>query len=88
MQRRGETSASKIVHFFSLFSTVLSRFVPGRGVRMGDRQWTFPPELLIMKKINHLGVIERVPFHFDSLFKLPLIAIGAEAVFRPWLRRP
>jgi hypothetical protein len=55
---------------------------------MGDRQWTFPPELLIMKKINHLGVIERVPFHFDSLFKLPLIAIGAEAVLRAWLRRP
>jgi hypothetical protein len=34
-----------------------------------------------MKKINHLGVIERVPFHFESVSKTPLITLATEAVF-------
>jgi hypothetical protein len=60
---------------------VLSGFVRQPGALVGDRQWTFPPEVLIMKKINHLGVIERVPFHFESVSKTPLITLATEAVF-------
>jgi hypothetical protein len=55
---------------------------------MADRQWTFLPELLIMKKINHLGVIDRVPFHFESMPKPPLIALGMKATFLASARHP
>jgi hypothetical protein len=76
MLGRGKTSASKIVHFFTLFSTVLSGFALSKVPGM---QWTFVPALPIMKKINHLGVNNLVPRRLESTSNLPRTGLAREA---------
>jgi hypothetical protein len=77
MPSRGETSASKIVHFFTPFPQCF----PGSPPKPSGRQWTFLSKLPIMITINHLGVIDRVPLRLESISKLVQIGFATEASF-------
>src|SRR6185312_10641555 len=79
MPGSGKRYSGKIVHASPAFPTVLLRlrFAPPAGFS-GIRsrpwsagQWTFVLPLPIMKKINHLAEINRVPVELKSTINLP-----------------
>src|ERR1700722_365281 len=71
MPRLSKSHCHKIVHVFSPFSTVLLRLPPCHAGAGAGGEWTFVGLLPIMKKINHLGEINRVPLELKSTVNLP-----------------
>src|SRR5271167_3204994 len=71
-----ETSRTKIVHFFSLFSTVLSGF-PSPRYKTPDGPPT--PRSLYNERINYLGVNHRVPLDLECTSSPPRTGLAINA---------
>src|SRR5262249_6495577 len=80
LTRRKRHLSENCTRFRGLFDSAFGRApAVGSEFMVSEVQWTFVSALPIMKKINHLGEICRVPLDLKSTINLPRTAFPMKA---------